>query len=514
MKNHQVEPIHQVRLEVVIKTTINLQLEEENKMKKIFFLLFFIPIFGLTQDFRDLVRYSQTQTYGSARFEAMAGSFGALGADLSTSSINPAGYGRYSKSTFGLSFQNTGIKNQAVFNSNAINSNLNLFRLNNLGVVLCNDVSENNRGFIFTQIGFTYNRIENFKDEYSYAGQQFHSLLDEFCSQAYGLNSDEIYSYLPFSTALAWDTYAIDSDSDGGYIPRLNEYDVIHKRNVLNGGGSSEYNFNLSTNYNHKLYVGGNIGFRTSLYKEDYTHLEQVTNTEGISIDSFQYEYHLKTKGHGTNIKLGVIYVPIEQFRIGLSFHSPTFFKMKDYFSADMTTYQNDSVFTVLEEFKPVGEYKYLLRTPTKFIFSMAYVFATRGSINVDLDFVNYKWAHFHQTDDTNYEPFDYAPTNKFAKTQLRPVINVRIGGELVFLSQYFIRAGYAYYPSAYNQSLNSVKDNQVYSCGIGLKWKKNCVDLAYKYEDRQFSYYAFSESRTAINQKRTSISINYSFNF
>ena len=46
------------------------------------------------QDVRDIVRFSETQVSGSARFEAMAGSFGALGADLSCAAINPAGFGR------------------------------------------------------------------------------------------------------------------------------------------------------------------------------------------------------------------------------------------------------------------------------------------------------------------------------------------------------------------------------------------------------------------------------------
>lgn len=475
-----------------------------------------LPFISLTQDVRDLVRYSQTQVFGSARFESMAGSFGALGADLSTSSINPAGYGRYSKSTLGMAFQNTTINNRSDFNSSSHSNFVNTFRLNNFGLVLTNDVSENNKGFMFSQFGFSYNRVENFKDNYYYAGEQYYSLLDEFCGMAYGLSPDELYTQLAFSSALAWDTYAINKDTSdvNNYLPDLGYSNVKHQRSVDFGGGIAEYNFNLSGNYMNKLYIGGNIGFRTSNYLEDIVHNEQVLNAATTSLDSFQYHYQLKTKGSGKNIKIGIIYLPIEQLRIGLSFHSPTFFKMKDYYSADMIAYHKDTTLVIPEEFKPIGEYKYKLRTPSKMIFSLAYIFGTKGALNLDLDVVNYKWAHLSATDDTSYEPFDYSPVNKSARAQTRMVLNARLGGEMVIFSQFFVRGGVAIYPSAYHTSVASVKSNKVYSTGLGYRWKKSAFDIAFKVENRAFTYYAFSESVTTFKQKRTAISLNYSVTF
>jgi hypothetical protein len=478
----------------------------------------FYTFYFFSQDVRDLVRYSQTQYYGSARFESMAGAFGALGADLSTSAINPAGFARFSKSNFGFSMQNTSIQNNASFNNTNTISNPNLFRLNNIGFVLANDVSENNNGFIFTQFGFSYNRIENFKDKISYKGEQFYSLLDEFASTASGFTPDEMYIYVPFTSALAWETYAIDPNPDviNDYYPNLNDFpnSVIHDRTITYGGGMSEYNFNLSGNYMNKLYIGGNIGLRTSNYSENYTHSERATNTSGMTLDSFQYEYNLKTKGSGQNIKLGLIYLPIERLRIGFSLHTPTFLKMKDYFDANMTSYHKDTTYTIDEDFQPYGEYKYRLRTPSKFIFSLAYIFGTVGAINLDVDVVNYKWAHLKETDDTNYEPFDFSPINNIARSQTRTVLNLRLGGEMVILTQFFIRAGIALYPSAYDPKVAKVKNNTIYSGGFGYRWKKSALDVALRLDNRAFNYYAFSLSETQIKQNRTSISLNYSINF
>ncbi|MBI2259681.1 MAG: outer membrane protein transport protein [Flavobacteriia bacterium] len=485
-------------------------------MKKIYFFIWVCSVYSfyLSQDSRDVVRYSQTQYYGTARFESMAGSFGALGADLSSVQINPAGLGRYSKSVFSFNLQNTTVKNQSTFNNQQSTDQINLFRLNNLGVLICNDVSENNRGFIFNQIAFSYNRVENLKDQYSYKGQQFASLLDEFAAMASGLSSDDIYAYLPFTSALAWDTYSIDSDNENGYIPRLTANDVIHRRNIENKGGISEYNFNISGNYNHKLYVGGNIGLKSVRYFEDYYHYEHAPYNDALSLDSFQYDYHLKTKGSGFNFKIGAIYLPYESLRIGISIHTPTFLKLKDYYSANMISYHKDTTYSIPEDYQPKGEYKYKLTQSPKMILSVAYIFQTKGAINVDVDIIPYQWSRFASTDDTNYEPYDYTTTNNDVKKLLKTGINARIGGELALFSHLFLRAGFAYYSNAYHNNIAKVKPQLIGSGGMGFRWKKNAFDFAVKYENRTFYYYAFSQSETKIKQNRLSFSLSYSLFF
>jgi hypothetical protein len=478
------------------------------------FIFTLLGLYSYSQDVRDLVRFSETQVYGSARFEAMAGSFGALGADLSTAAINPAGFGRYSSSTASLAFQNTSILNKAVFSGTETQNSLNSFKLNNLGFVLTNDASEQNKGFLYNQIGFSYNRIQNFKDNFSYSGQQFSSLLDYFCTIGDQISPSDIYSTHPFSTALAWDTYAIDENGSGGYVPRLNYADVIHRRTIESVGGISEYNFTMSTNYMNKLYIGGNLGLRTAKFDETYYHHEIATNSEGLSLDSFQYQYHLKTKGSGTNFKLGIIYLPIENIRLGLSFHTPTFFEFTDNFDADMISYHKDTVHSIPAQYKPYGDYKYRLRTPAKLIGSFAIVLGTHASINADLEVVNYKWAHLKTTTDEAFEPFDYSDINKDARSQLRTVVNMRLGGEVVFNSQYFLRGGIAIYPSAYNQDLNPSKGTQIFSGGLGFKWKNKSIDLALKVEHQNYNYYAFPESLTVVNSFRNGIILNYSVGF
>jgi hypothetical protein len=62
-------------------------------MKKIFLinLTVFSISFGYSQEVSDALRYSQDNLNGTARFRALSGAFGALGGDLSSINVNPAG---------------------------------------------------------------------------------------------------------------------------------------------------------------------------------------------------------------------------------------------------------------------------------------------------------------------------------------------------------------------------------------------------------------------------------------
>ena len=82
-------------------------------MKKVFFA--FIAIFSMTmkaQNITDAVRYSMTDLNGTARYRAMSGAFGALGGDLSSLNVNPAGSAVFLNSTasFTLNIENSDLE--------------------------------------------------------------------------------------------------------------------------------------------------------------------------------------------------------------------------------------------------------------------------------------------------------------------------------------------------------------------------------------------------------------------
>lgn len=478
------------------------------------FLFFTNLLFG--QNETDLYRFSRTTYNGSARFEAMGGSFGALGADISSSQINPAGFGRFSTSQVGLSVYGGINGSNSTFNETVTKDNSGIGGISNFAVVITEDASEESKGILYEQFGFGMNRIDNFSNNIHFKGQQFFSLLDDFTSQAYGVEPQFLNSYYPFSTSLAYETYAINYDAGSqSYYSLLNSGDVIHDRLIESNGGQTELFLSYSINYLNKLYVGANLGFRHHKYVEEITHREELTDTTGTPMRAFEYSYDLTTKGWGTNFKLGAIYLFSEAFRVGLAIHTPTFSEVTDNWSAEMSTEFQDSVSILDPTLIPTGDYKYRIRNPFKFIGSLAYVFGTRGCINIDAEFIDYRMAHFRTTNDAAYSPYNYKIENEYAKSVFKPAFNLRLGSEIILMSTLYLRGGIGYYGKAFKES-NEVENtgDLLISGGAGLKTKKYQMDLAYKHRLSSKNYYAFSYSTTLVEQNTNQIILSLAYFF
>ncbi len=463
-----------------------------------------VLIIGLafSQNENDLFRFSKTTFQGDARFESMAGSFGGIGANFGCSQINPAGFARYSSSQAGMAFGVTNTKNSSEFNGTTTDTSKTSVKLSNLGIVFVNDISEERGGFLYSQFGFGYNRIENFTYNTSYQGRQNASLLDGFTADGNGIDPQFLQEYRPFSTHLAYESYLIDFDpSTTSYYSQLTLGDLYHERNTTYKGGINEWFVSFSGNYLNKLYVGGNIGIRTFNYKENYKHSETLLDTVGTSLRSFDYLYNLSIKGTGGNIKLGFIYLPTNNTRIGLAFHTPTFVEMEDNWTANMVGYFNDSTTFIHTDLVPSANYKYKVRTPTRLVGSFAYIFDTYGCINVDLEYVNYRSAKFKGVSSSDNQFYSFEDENKAAKEVFKPALNIRVGGELVIATAFFVRGGFAYYPTAFKPEIKAELDNQkIYSAGLGYRQSNFVIDVAYKTTGYKRNFYAFEGSQTTIS--------------
>lgn len=95
-------------------------------MKKVIITIaggFLCSVFSYSQNEIDALRYSTLTYGGTARFSAMGGAFGALGADLSNMGINPAGVALFSKTEFAFTpciFNNS---SSVTYNGTSISDN-------------------------------------------------------------------------------------------------------------------------------------------------------------------------------------------------------------------------------------------------------------------------------------------------------------------------------------------------------------------------------------------------------
>jgi len=166
----------------------------------------------------DALRFSQFGIGGTARTIAIGGSIGALGADFSVISTNPAGLGTYRASEFTMT--------PSLFLSN-VDANLNgggtgtssekktNFNFNNLGIVFGKTIDRESSNWYTSNFSIGINRLTNFNENTSYTGATAGSYIDSFQESALGLFSEELND---FDNGLAWDVGAIyDIEDDGFY---------------------------------------------------------------------------------------------------------------------------------------------------------------------------------------------------------------------------------------------------------------------------------------------------------
>ncbi|MDR0801991.1 MAG: hypothetical protein LBE77_05520 [Fluviicola sp.] len=471
--------------------------------------------FAFGQNEVDAYRLSNTYVQGSARFDAMGGSFGALGAESGCIGINPAGFGRNSVSAFTFGLSGTQAKTNAHFNGNSSSMDAFNVRVPNLSGTIVSDVSSSNSGLIYTQLSFGINRVANFNNSFNYSGQQFESLLDVFAATANGINPSQLYATYPYTSSLAYQTYTIDPDGNNNYYPRLNSGDMIHNQTIFDKGGINEYYLAFSANYLDKIYFGASISYNTLNFSESQVHKETLTDTTGVSLRSFVYQRDYSTKGGGATVKLGAIFLPVDYLRLGIAIHTPTFYQLTDQYTANMEALHNYGMETVDPSLVPSDRYKYRIWTPTKFVGSLGFVFQDKGCVNVDLEYVNYSWARLKTTTDGAYASYDYAAENGVIKAQMVDALNIRIGGEWAINNTVFIRGGYGYYPKGDTLARSYGKNyNQTISGGLGYRINRIYIDMSIRYLMQSSVYKAFYESRTELNTVNTTFNVGIQYKF
>ena len=120
----------------------------------------------------DLYNLSFTaQNYGTARSMAMGNAFTALGADMVSASLNPAGIGMYVNSDFSFSpmvaFARAKTPDTDIFNSSEYSNNSNRFAMASIGGV--GTVYRGAGALTNFNLGFAFNRVADFNQSYKFA---------------------------------------------------------------------------------------------------------------------------------------------------------------------------------------------------------------------------------------------------------------------------------------------------------------------------------------------------------
>ena len=485
-------------------------------MKKIFIVG--LAIFVLQQSFAqnalDALRFSYLTPTGSARVQAIGGANISLGGDISSTFINPAGLAQFKTNEIVLSpgfFMNSAKLN---YNDSLFKGKKSALNTGVSGLILSRSSRFKSSNIRNTTIAIAVNQSANYNSTFAYKGRNNFSSFSEKWLEELVYNNEQNFdnalNNYPHGASLALQGYLIDSLVNySGYRTNADiaKMPLDQSFSYETRGGMHEAAFAIAWNSKEKFLYGVTIGMPFINYNRKTTVTEKDgTNNPNNDFESFTFTETFSTRGNGFNAKLGAIFKPVEYFRIGLTFHTPSLFTLTDRTDATVTSnienyarrINNDNnkptSFTYsTHEFTDGNDYsyQYQLLTPWRLGASLSYVFREikdvtkqKAFITGDVELVNYKSTSYSSNEEapTAGEEDYFKSVNENIDELFKMAVNAKIGGELKFKTL-MVRAGFNYQGSPYAKDVlpEGAKGwRMTPSLGLGYRDKGFFVDLAY----------------------------------
>ncbi|MFA9191715.1 outer membrane protein transport protein [Flavobacterium sp. FZUC8N2.13] len=481
-------------------------------MKKYLFLILLGFAFNTiqSQEISDAVRYSLENLNGTARFRAMSGAFGALGGDLSSLNVNPAGSAIFAYNQMGITASNTNTKNNSNYFGSTNTEKENSFDFNQAGLVFVfnNNNNRNNEGWNKFSLAINYDNKNNFDNTIgSFGINPTNSIGNYFLNYANGISLNSFqnsnYENLDFAAQqalLAYDTFIIDPANNdpnpNEYISNVTEGGNYYQENtVITNGYNGKLSFNAAASCNDKFFIGINLNSHFVDYTQSSVFYEDNDNPlepTSYRVNKVQFNNDLYTYGSGFSFQLGIIGKITNEARVGLSYESPTWYKLNDKLTQTLIAVSanlSGSLDPDVADPRPNVYAPYKLQTPGKLTASFAYVFGKTGLISIDYSYKDYGNTKFKPEYDSHYQVLNNAMNRTLSKTN-----EVRIGGEYK-IEKLSLRAGYRFEESPYENKI-TIGNLNGYSAGLGYNFGGTRADLSYAYAKRN--------SHQFINQGQT----------
>ena len=284
--------------------------------------------------------YSGSNFGGTAKFNSMAGSMGALGGDLSAITVNPAGTGVFITGDVSATLAVQGNKNNSNLFGKSFESSYNNTNLGQVGGVVSFETNSNSP-WQFVNLAFNYS-TKNLED----------------------------YVQTPGNSSIK---EAVQYESGGTTV---NDFLVYNGHAYDRTGTASNLNVSLGGNYENKIYVGAGLNFKTAeLEQSDFFQL-QLQNLGEYANYHKQYTPY-RESSNGFSASVGIIGKINNNIRLGAAIESPTFWNL----TRTYTEYgQNSSDAWVSDIFDETRK----LTTPMKLTLSGALVASKNFAVNVD----------------------------------------------------------------------------------------------------------------------------------
>ena len=492
-----------------------------------------IPALASAQSAMDAYDFSQTDLRGTARFLSMGGAFTALGGDLSSLNQNPAGIGLYRRSEIGATLEISPAKITSDTHSNSISKSNTYVYCNNFGYVGSVHLDGAMPTFSW---GVSYNRIASFDRDYNvYNASSPSSLTDYIAAFTNGAKADRLNfgsGYNPYYDSnedwlsiLAYNSCMINpvagsSDTYQGLSGSNTVGDALTR--VHERGYVDEYAIDFGGNIENCVYWGLGFGITDFSLNQHVEYSESMENAKiynGENIVTGDAGFELTNRrvvtGTGLNLKLGLILKPVQEFRLGIAVHTPTWYDMKQsanaevdysYFDPNQVEGRNNPYRG--NEYTEESFYDFRLRTPWKLMVGAACVIGSQAIVSFDYERQAYDNMNLKYEDSWD-SWVDNEWANEHISNYFKATNIVRVGAEFRVTPNVSLRAGYAYsatnvkeevengsmevLTAGTNAAYTLNKDTNQISCGIGYRYQAFYIDGAYVYRNRKSTYHAYT---------------------
>lgn len=494
-----------------------------------------LPVALMAQSSIDVYNLNPYQLRGTSRFISMGGAFTALGGDLSTLKQNPAGIGIYRSSEIGLTLDIDAQSSETNSNGFRQSSDQTKFSCDNFGYVgavnLGNDVMP------YFSWGASYDRVASFDRMVRGGGMLGGSLSNYIADFTGGTNPAQMEGDLAYDSSadwlstLAYNAYMINPfvDEHGNYY-----YKGLWNNNstgdatfrLREKGYIDEYNIDFGGNLMNTVYWGIGFGLTDLSYTSQAYYDEIIDNAMVLTADNqsltpgyaqYAMDNWTQVTGNGFNFKAGLIFKPINELRLGIAVHTPTYYNLTTSFRGltnyEYAQYINNSSELTHSSYAggndypsetPIATYDWKMHSPWKLMIGAAAVIGKEGILSLD-----YERQAYGNMSAQDYYGDDLDDVNDDINNTFKATNIIRLGAEYRLTPNFSIRGGFNYatsnvqedaedsripiYTAGTNSSYILNQDTYYLTCGLGYRYKGFYIDLAYAYRNAQSTWHGFT---------------------
>ncbi len=482
------------------------------------------------QNYTDALRYSDNTYLGTARTLAMGNAFTALGGDLGSLGINPAGSAVARYTQFSLTLgpdisisrtQGNTMPDGTLGFGKKMRTTKGAFDIPNVGGMI-NFNTGRNRGLKNWAIGFVINGTSTYtSDTYAKGVNTTTSAFGQLAAHATDLAEAGVFTSADLGSTSAYDNLgfsyydiiaayrsgAIGAISDKEFIG-ASEYATKHGEDtsISTGpsgttqhfgrtvtGGKSDYIVNFGFNFSDIVYIGANLGFVSLNYRSNEYFKEEAVEVGEVpaifptasssAMDTTFFKsarkgQEYRASGSGAYGKFGIIVTPWKGLRLGAAIQTPTLMTIKE-----RIWYTSEAAFENAKYggsvTSPEGTFEYVVKSPMRANFGAAMTLGNWGVISADYELTNYRKMQFRVPGTSDNSDFENANGEI---TDLCGVQHyVRLGAEVKPISKLAIRAGYTAKSSGVTYQYNGsngldkiAKVPYTHSASFGLGYSSN----------------------------------------